>query len=284
MTLEPKTLVKLVKQSLKNKDIDFEKQINSFGQVDAVKKRIDGKGFTVQEHIKGLVYSLLSRQRVWKNLVPHLNEIDIIFYFYAPEKLINADPERLIEKIVEIKCGNMIIGKQMKALSNNIKILKKLHSVIEMKISEIYKYHNDVIKGQNIVEDLVNQLTNPKSESKLKQIGNALIMEYFKNIGVRSMKPDTHLLRICGTKRLGILESVEDENTSNLSLLMKAQKEFISFVGKISEKVPIDIVYYDNLFWLFGAKEYGEICQKDPNCKHCLLSNHCNNLGLINLI
>jgi len=276
MTLEPKTLVKLVQESLKNKDIDFEREINSFGQVDAVKRRIDGKGFTVQEHIKGLVYSLLSRQRVWKSLVPHFYKIDNIFYFYAPEKLINADPERLIEKIVEIKCGNMIIEKQMKALSGNIKILKKLHSVIEMKIKEIYKYHNDIIKGQNIVEDLVNRLTNPKSECKLKQIGNALIMEYFKNIGVRSMKPDRHILRICGTKRLGILESVEDENTNDLSSLMKAQKEFIGFVSKISENVPIDIIYYDNLFWLFGAKGYGEICPKDPNCMHCLLSKHCN--------
>ena len=280
MTLEPKTLVKLVKESLKIKGIDFEREINSFGQIDAVKRRIEGKRFKIQEHIKGLVYSFLSSQRVWKKLVPHLNKIDCIFYFYTPEKLINADPEKLIEKIREIKCGNRQIGRQIRALSSNIKILKKYNSVIEMKISEIYKYHNnDIIKSQNIVEDLVNQLTNPKSDCKLKQMGNALIMEYFKNIGVRSMKPDTHLLRICGMKRLGILESVEDENTNKLNLLMKAQKEFIGFVIKISENVPIDVIYYDNLFWLFGAKGYGEICSKDPNCKYCLISNHCNYMG-----
>ena len=145
MSLEPKILVKLVKESLKNKNIDFEKEINSFGQIHAVKSRIDGKEFTLQEHIKGLVYSLLSRQRVWKSLLPHLKKIDSIFCFYAPEKLINADPEWLIEKIVEINCGNMLIEKQMKALSDNIKILKKLHSYIEMKINEIYKHHNDII-------------------------------------------------------------------------------------------------------------------------------------------
>jgi len=276
MSLEPKILVKLVKESLENKNIDFEKEINSFGQIHAVKSRIAGKGFTLQEHIKGLVYSLLSRQRVWKSLLPHLKKIDSIFYFYSPEKLINADPEWLIEKIVEIKCGNMLIEKQIKALSDNIKILKKLHSYIEMKINEIYKHHNDIIRGQNIVEDLANRLTDPKSEHKLKQVGNALIMEYFKNIGVRSMKPDTHILRICGRKRLGILESVEDENTNNLNLLGKAQKEFIDFVSKISENVPIDIVYYDNLFWLFGAKEYGEICTKKPKCYQCLLLKLCN--------
>jgi endonuclease III len=254
MSLEPKILVKLVKESLKNKNIDFEKEINSFGQIHAVKSRIDGKGFTLQEHIKGLVYSLLSRQRVWKSLLPHLKKIDF----------------------VEINCGNMLIEKQMKALSDNIKILKKLHSYIEMKINEIYKHHNDIIRGQNIVEDLANRLTDPKSEDKLKQVGNALIMEYFKNIGVRSMKPDTHILRICGRKRLGILESVEDENTNNSNLLRKAQKEFIDFVNKISENVPIDIVYYDNLFWLFGAKEYGEICTKKPKCYQCLLLKLCN--------
>jgi len=90
------------------------------------------------------------------------------------------------------------------------------------------------------------------------------------------MKPDTHILRICGRKRLGILESVENENTQNLNLLMKAQNEFIDFVSRISKNAPINIVYFDNLFWLFGAKGYGEICSKDPKCRQCLLSNHCN--------
>lgn len=276
MKLEPKFIVKLVKESLERKHIDFEKEINSFGQIYAVRKRIDGIEFTLQEHIKGLVYSLLSNQRVWNTLIPHIKEIDVIFDFYAPEKLLNADPQGILEKIVEIKCGNRSIKKQLKELSGNIKILKRLHSDIEMKIKEVYKQHNDIIRGQNIVEDLADRLTDSNSEDKLKEVGNALIMEYFKNIGVRSMKPDTHILRICGTKRLGILESVEDENTNNLNLLKRAQREFIDFVSRISDNVPIDLVYYDNLFWLFGAKGYGDICSKEPKCHYCLLLNHCN--------
>ena len=126
MSSKPKILVNLVKKTLERKGIDYEKEINNFGQIQAVKSRIDDKIFSLKEHIKGLVYSLLSKQRIWKSLVPNIKKIDSIFYFYNPEKLISVDPKRLIEKIVEIKCGNMLIKKQILTLKDNIKILKRL--------------------------------------------------------------------------------------------------------------------------------------------------------------
>ena len=86
-----------------------------------------------------------------------------------------------------------------------------------------------------------------------------------KNVGIIGIKPDVHLLRICGPERLGIFKS------QNLNEVIKSFEE-------LSKETKLSMTYLDNLFWIFGAKDYGEICSSTPKCFECdcELKESCN--------
>lgn len=268
--LAPLKVQSLVQQTLERKKLNYGEIIDSFGQVSAVGKRVSGKRFELRDHIKGLVYSLLSNSRPWKTIEPNLSQIDEIFLQYNPEKLESADSSKIVSEIRAIKCGNRDIKRQIESLPHNIQVLRTIQSEIE---DEFFKYTGLEDNGTK-VDELVRRITKDNSRDKLKQVGTALAMEYLRNIGIRGMKPDRHLLRICGRERLGILTGV-DENTTNQQKLLEAQKEFIEFAKQISNE-PEQITYLDNLFWLFGADKYGAICTAKPKCNECLLKGECN--------
>lgn len=50
--------------------------------LDAYTARDNGKKFTDQEHLKGIIYALLTCNRPWYIVVPYLNEIDELFCHY----------------------------------------------------------------------------------------------------------------------------------------------------------------------------------------------------------
>ena len=116
-------------------------------------------------------------------------------------------------------------------------------------------------------------ISHPESQYKLRFIGQALAAEFLKNFGIQSVKPDVHILRILGKKRLAIL-SVEKTQLARKEI-QRALKEFHLFVQRLTGNVA-DIIYYDALFWKLGAKEEAEICTKLPHCKTCLLAEICN--------
>ncbi len=59
-------------------------------------------------------------------------------------------------------------------------------------------------------------------------------MEYLKNVGIRTVKPDTHIMRICGQDRLGLFSTGADEDTAQeisqkvSEALMTSQKDKLS--------------------------------------------------------
>ena len=52
-----------------------------------VAQRKNGKCFTLEDHIAGLVYAQLTNQTKWSRIVPHLKEIDNLFFSYDVEKI-----------------------------------------------------------------------------------------------------------------------------------------------------------------------------------------------------
>jgi hypothetical protein len=62
------TIVQKIERTLANNDVDFEKIINKMGQVSAAEKRSNGYEFTLNDHLRGLILSLLSNQRPWKQI------------------------------------------------------------------------------------------------------------------------------------------------------------------------------------------------------------------------
>lgn len=51
-----------------------------------VAERKTGKQFSFEEHIAALVYAQLTNQTKWSRIVPHLSEIDKLFFYYIRRK------------------------------------------------------------------------------------------------------------------------------------------------------------------------------------------------------
>ena len=72
----------------------------------SITARKNGKQFPLSEHIRGLIYSLLTNQVPWKRIVPHLSEVDRIFMSYDAEAIL-AKPGSYFEgELRKIRCGN----------------------------------------------------------------------------------------------------------------------------------------------------------------------------------
>ena len=252
--MDPKTILEKLENTLKNNDIDFKKDIEGLGQVDATEKRSNGYQFTLQDHLRGLILALLSNQRPWKPIANNLDNLETIFLNYQPEKLKKTDPEDLVKNVKAIKCGNRSIKRQMETLHYNISIFEK----IEAENGSI-----DTFITSQPAEEIADKLSNPSSPYKLKQMGMALTMEYLKNVGISGMKPDTHLLRICGHERLNIIPNTNP-------------KEQLLIFENFSKKAGVSTTYMDNLIWIFGADDFGEICSNSPQCQKCELKTCCN--------
>lgn len=250
----PLNILRKIENTLNNNGVDFKRIITDLGQVSAAEKRSAGYEFNLNDHLEGIILSLLSNQRPWKQIADNLDNLEKIFLNYDAGKLQKADPEELSRQVKEIKCGNRNINRQMESIPYNIFILEK--------IEEKYGSIDNFITSKP-VEEIAECLSDVKSPYKLKQMGMALTMEYLKNVGLSGMKPDTHLLRICGPERLNIIPETYP-------------KEQLLAFEIFSKDAMVTQTYLDNLIWIFGAKEYGEICSSSPKCDKCELTELCN--------
>lgn len=249
----------------KEKDYAIYKELLSFSKKNSnnfipsafiknINSRKDGKIFTFSEHLKGLIYSQLTNQTKWVNIVPHLYEIDELFLMYDKQKILNQPASYFYNGIFKLKCGNIATVKQMESLSYNIKMLEW----IEKEHGNIDNYINNN-SAMSVVYDL------SAGKYKLKYVGNALAWEYLRNIGVDGAKPDTHLKRILGYGRLGYSKQI-----------VASDKDVAESVSRIAANNNVLEVEIDALLWNFCADGYGAICQAVPKCYGCSLKGYCN--------
>ena len=92
-----------------------------------IKRQIDrrraGGEFSISDHIRAMVYSMLSSGIVWDRVSPHIDKatkqlapIDEVFFQYDPEQLLQCDPEGLTEEIKKLHCASQYTRKQVEAL------------------------------------------------------------------------------------------------------------------------------------------------------------------------
>lgn len=230
---------------------------NSF-IITAVEKRNMGINFTVEEHIKGMVYALLSNQREWKQIEDNLDKIDEIFCNYKPEELKKKPPETLKRELREINCSNRSISAQMRDLNYNIDVLENVDAV-----EALINAHKD----KNEKTYLANRFahTHKKDDFKLKNIGVALAYEYLRNVGVDAAKPDTHIRRFL--KRF--YEEEKDKTA------MMSPSEASSRILEIKKETGFAFVKIDNIIWSFCAERYGDVCRATPDCINCPIKKMC---------
>lgn len=127
--------------------------------ISSIKERDDGKVFDKCDHIRAMIYSLLTNQTVWSRIQPLLPSIDRIFHNYDAEYIKVQDPDNLAEELFYLKCGNMSTRKQMKALKGNIEVFERL----EQKYGSIDEYITT-----RTPEELVTAFSDSNSESVRK--------------------------------------------------------------------------------------------------------------------
>jgi hypothetical protein len=243
-------LIKLILKTLSQNGYD----IQEISTVTALNKRKNGETFSLEDHISGMVYALLSNQRPWKQIEDNKDNINEIFHNFNPDYLETIDPSILIGKIREIKCGNRSINSQMNALKYNINQFKR--------IVAIYGSMDNYVTSNNsliIAKDLSS------GEYKLKQMGIALIIEYLKNVGIDAFKPDLHAKRLFGKERLGFSEKT-----------FASENEILEIIKQISNETNMSMIEIDSIIWQFCASNYGQICCAKPKCEKCLVKTKCN--------
>jgi hypothetical protein len=235
----------------------------SHEKVNKRKEEDKGKIYSLNEHMEAVIYALLSNQRPWKCIDENRSTIDKIFFDYDVEKIKNTEASYFINSLKKIRCGNRNINKQMNGLKDIINVLDK----IKKKYGEIDNYFNNHPKVKaGYPYYLAKELANIKNEYKLKNMGVALVCEYFGNIGIDTAKPDTHIRRMLGKNILGVSKNEE-----------ATPEEAIKYIKEIADEKGIFQKEVDVLLWGYCADGYGEICTKDnPKCDMCVIKNYCN--------
>lgn len=252
-TARAQQIAALLREELSRHLRDVDATIESFGQVGAVRRRENGELFSLRDHLRGMVLSMLSANRPWRPIADNLDRLAEIFGDYKPSFLEQVSAESLEAAVKRISCGNRRLSFQMRAIRPNLDTFRR----IEAESGSVDQF----IVGRPI-EVAVRELGEGR-RYKLKELGPTLVMEYLKNVGVRASKPDLHVMRICGPSRLAILPAGASP--------LEAFRAFRSFAD--AARVPE--VALDNMVWLLGADEYASVCGANPKCHDCALKTVC---------
>lgn len=240
---------KEIVDTMEAQNYDWRKEIRDIERVQ--EKRKNKVDFSLTEHVKAMVYSMLSNNRPWDGIAKNSEKIDAIFKNFHIDYLLTASPEELEQKLKEIKCGNRQIKNQMLNLSGNIKTLQRIAS----DFGTIDNYYNSTD-----VNTLIKSLSDSRKKYKLKWMGVALVCEYLKGVGIDIIKPDQHVCRIIG--RLGYSK----HNPATV-------QEALDVCKTIADEYDLSQAAVDTVFWQYCAKDKFEICSDVPKCNHCGVQN-----------
>ena len=240
-----------IRDFLDSKGLRYESALNN-----QIKERKEGKEYSLREHIRALIYAMLTNQTKWRRIAPHLAEIDELFLNYDPAVLKSTVGERFANKLFELKCGNISTIFQMNALSYNINILESIES----------EYGSvDLFVLSSPAHEIVQKLSKKDSKYKLKMFGEALAWEYLRNVGIDGAKPDVHLCRFFSGSRMG-----------NGNHTPATTREVYNSVLELSKATGLSMTTIDNYIWSYCADGYGEICTSLPRCSICEIRQQCN--------
>lgn len=124
------TVIRMVKASLKQEQIDHKKEINDDLLIDVVNKQIKMRKDSIAEFEKGSRQDLIDQTQ---------KEIDVLMN-YLPEQLTKEEVEKVIDEIfAEVKPeGQKDMGKVMKEASEKLKgkaDMKEVSNIIKEKLN-----------------------------------------------------------------------------------------------------------------------------------------------------
>lgn len=244
-----------------------------------IKKQIDKRNnngsFSINDHIRAMVYSMLSSVNTWDKFAKETNArtgyitcIDTIFHDYNPAELLACSPEHLLEDLQKIHLEPQFKTAPIEALITvNIPKLLKLEEKYGMIDTYYQKYIQIGIdrKFLAFARPLIETLSESRSNNKMKQMDVPLVCEYLRNVGYDLPKPDTHIRRILGSEILGFSTSREVSPYRAIEIIFRLAK----MVGK-------SVAETDYILWSYCSASYGEICTSaNPKCNVCVAVRQC---------
>lgn len=236
-----------------------------------IEKREQGVHFTVSDHIRGMVYAMLSSGISWERVEKDIDEstgrilsIDKIFQNYDTDILLSCSVETLKEEIKVQKLAGISTNNQLKGLiPGNIRKLKQWEDTF----GSIDSYYKRFIEKASSFQTLIETLSQSDSENKMKQLSEALTAEYLRNVGYDLAKPDRHVRRILGNSILACSE-----------LEIVPVFEAMEIVRMIADILNRHVAEVDYILWSYCATGYGEICTSRRSlCCDCVIRKYCRN-------
>ena len=89
-------------------------------------------------------------------------------------------------------------------------------------------------------------------------------MGVFRNVGIDGAKPDTHLKRFMGSKRMGVSDNIE-----------ASDEEVLDEVKRLSAITGLSRFDIDYAIWVYCADGKGQICISSPSCDKCVVKGYC---------
>lgn len=235
-----------------------------------IDKRREGKEFTIEDHIRAMVYAMLSAGASWDCRIAgevdsetgRLVSVDQVFCGYDTEKLLKKTPEQIKDGLNNIGCAPRFLSQQMEALLS-VNIPKLLAA--EKEHGSIDAHYQTIIEAGGGLKGLVTALSDSESPDKMDGLGIPLACEYLRNIGHDIPKPDTHICRILGSGYLAFSDKPE-----------APQMEAFDIVVKLAEQAGKSPAETDYILWSYCADGYGEVCVKQkPKCEICAAKEIC---------
>ena len=211
--------------------------------------REKGKHFTTEQHIKAMVYSMLSNGGRWSKFMKYFNidtgeitAVDDIFRGYNPDYILSCNPDDLANNIMGFALGNKSVGAQMRALvfDNVPKLLK-----FEKEYGSIDNYYNTFVEKDTSLKSLVSNLADGKSEDKMTQMAVSLVAEYLRNVGYDIANPNTYMKNVLGCNGLGFSEKKEVPDYEVFDI--------ISETAELIGKRPAEVDY---ILWLACSENF----------------------------
>jgi Predicted EndoIII-related endonuclease len=244
-----------------------------------IKRQIDerenGASFSVNDHIRAMVYAMLSGGQSWDKYAKEADSrtgaiscVDTVFHQYHPTELLACSPEQLLQELQKLHLAPRFGSDYMNALIHvNIPKLLKWEKEYGAVDNYYQKYIQKGIEKQLLVSErlLIETLSDTESDNKLQQMGVPLVCEYLRNVGYNLPKPDTHIRRILGSECLGFSTSRDVSEYRSIEIMFG--------IAKAAQK---SVAETDYILWSYCSDGFGEICtSSNPKCDVCVAKRQC---------
>lgn len=242
-------IYKTIIDTLNNQDSNWKKRLED--EISQSKTKFEDLNDT--DIFKKLSFAIMSAQAKWYTISEHYDQIEDIllgFNIFQVAKLSDNEINEKYKKLRSLdkpRITSRFLEMHLFAIRNNAKKIIKLFPEPGGFKTFIEQFKTDPL---NLESQMVYS-----EKYKMERVGEVIFKEFAKEIGIPSIKPDTHIIRLF--HRLGLANSGFE--------IKDIAEEWAKVVG-------VELTELDNILWFFCADKYGEICtQNNPKCDKCRL-------------